>query len=51
MQNKEVKNFFLRTLGSPDLRALHIDRGTNFASNLFNKACKDLGINRRSTTT
>ena len=45
---KTFVNARVSRLGCPT--NLHSDKGTNFMSNFFRNMCKQLGINRRSTT-
>ena len=45
---KAFVNVWVSTFGCP--ANLHSDKGSNFMSNLFKNMCKELGINRTSTT-
>ena len=45
---KAFVNVWVSRFGCP--ANLHSDRGSNFMSNLFQNMCKELGINRTSTT-
>ena len=45
---KAFVNVWLSSFGCP--ASLHSDKGSNFMSNLFKNVCKELGINRTSTT-
>ena len=45
---KAFVNVWVSRFGCP--ANLHSDKGSNFMSNLFKNMCKELGINRTSTT-